>query len=90
MPRHRVFARRRFRHPAIRGLGRGGVLFCREIDDTSESKCAELRHPKRAVFRDVAERVAALIAVRGRVGQFATADAVEDDQNDAGEGSQIR
>ena len=32
---------------------------------------------------DVAERVAALVAVRARVGQLADADAVEDDDDDA-------
>jgi hypothetical protein len=36
------------------------------------------------VFRDVAERIAALVAVGGGVRQLAAADAVEDDQDDPG------
>jgi hypothetical protein len=35
---------------------------------------------------DISQRVAALIAIGGRVGQFAAADAVEHDENDAGKG----
>jgi hypothetical protein len=45
-------------------------------------------NPQRDVARNVAERVASLISVRGRIGQFAAADAVEDDQENAWECSQ--
>jgi hypothetical protein len=39
------------------------------------------------VLRDVSQRVASLIPVRGRVGQRAAADAVENNQDDAGKGA---
>ena len=49
-----------------------------------EAKRAQSR--ERAEFRDVAQRVAALVTVRRGVGQFAAADAVEHDEDDAGKG----
>ena len=48
-----------------------------------------MRNPEPNPSRDVAERVAALIAIRGGIRQFAAADAVEHDQDDAGKGSQV-
>jgi hypothetical protein len=39
--------------------------------------------------RDVGERVAPLVPVRGGIGQLAAADAVEDDEDDARKWSQV-
>jgi hypothetical protein len=46
-------------------------------------------NPQRNLTSDVAEGVAALIAVRGGVRQLAAADAIEHDQDDAWKGSQV-
>ena len=43
----------------------------------------ERRDAQHGLTADIAERVAALIAVRRRVGQLANADAVEDDDEGA-------
>jgi len=110
----RVFARRRFRHPAVRADGtsrrnrgdrRGlreaflkrdlcvlrvpGVFFFwrgAEARDAIEAEAPQGRHLERHTPRDVANRVAAPIAVRRRVGQLADADAVHDDHDRAPEG----
>ena len=49
-----------------------------------------MRNAKRNLPGDVAESVAALIAVGRRVRQLTAADAVEHDQNDARKRSQVR
>ena len=46
-------------------------------------EAAQRRHAQTDLPRDVAERVAALVAVGGGIRQFADADAVENDQEDA-------
>ena len=56
-----------------------------EIDDPREAERMKRRHLQVNVRGDVAERVAALIAVGGRVGQLADADAVEDEDDRSGE-----
>jgi len=61
-----------------------------KIDDASQTERAEIRNSKSDLARDVAEGVAALIAVDCGVRQLTAADAVEDDQNDTREGCQVR
>ena len=48
-----------------------------------------MRDSQRYVARDVAECIAALIAVSGSVRQLTATDAIKHDQNDAGKGSQV-
>ena len=55
----------------------------RERFDVGKSEANEIRQTQRTRLRDVAERVAANIAVISSVGKLATADAVEDDPDDA-------
>jgi hypothetical protein len=59
-----------------------------DIDDAIQTERAQIRDPQRNMTRDVAERVAPFIAVRRRIRQLAAADAVEDDQENAGKGCQ--
>ena len=56
--------------------------------DPSETKRSQVRNLQGHVAGDVAEGVAPLVAVRRGIRQFAAADAVQDDQENAGEGSQ--
>ena len=83
VPGDGILARRRFGHPserrARRRLGLNAVDKCH----SSQSETAERREAKWNLPRDVAERVAALVAVGGRVGQLADANAVEHDEDDA-------
>jgi hypothetical protein len=51
-----------------------------------EPERTEARHPECNMLCDISQRVAALIAIGGRVGQFAAADAVEHEEDDAGKG----
>ena len=51
--------------------------------NVGEAEAHEIREAQRSRARDVAERVAADVAVFGGVRQFADADAVENDPNDA-------
>jgi len=53
-----------------------------------EPQRPECRDAQRHGTGDVAERVAALVAVGARIRQFADANAVEDDEDDAGERDQ--
>jgi hypothetical protein len=87
---HRVLAGRSFRHPPERGrrgldgaMPRSGVMQPRP----SASSVGTRTSTRRA---DVAERVAALVAVRGGVRQLADPDAVEHDEDDALEGGSRR
>ena len=59
-----------------------------EIHQSIETQRAQVRNPQLDLLRDVPKRVAALVAVGGGIRQFAAADAVEHDQEDAREGSQ--
>ena len=69
------------RPKAARGRSAGGIPGKR--GDVPQAERLKRRHAEHRLTADVAERVAALIAVRGRVGQLADADAVEDDDEDA-------
>ena len=74
---------------AMRPIAPAGALCADEpadIDDAIESKAAEYRDAKPDLPRDVAERVAAFIAVHGSVRQSACADTVEHDDDDSGKG----
>ena len=51
--------------------------------DARQAKPPQVRHAQRNAPRDVAERVAAVVAIVARVRQLAAADAVEHDQDDA-------
>ena len=86
VPGHRVLARRRFGHPSERRARRRLGLNAVDKRQSSQSETAESREAKWNLPRDVAERVAALVAVGGRVGQLADADAIEHDEDDAGGG----
>jgi hypothetical protein len=55
--------------------------------DAIQAEGTQPRQLERHLLRDVPQRVASLVPVRGGVGQFATADAVEHDQDDAGKGT---
>jgi len=50
--------------------------------DAISTAAEETKNPQRNLPRDVAQRVTALITISRRVGQFADADAVEDDEDD--------
>ena len=67
------------RHTGIRGI---------QINDAIQPETAQIREPQRDVPCDVAERVASLVTVRGGIRQFAAADAIENDQENAREWSQ--
>ena len=54
-------------------------------DQSIESERPQRREPQRHLAGDVAERVAPLVPVGRRVGQFADADAVHDDDEGSGE-----
>jgi hypothetical protein len=54
-------------------------------NDVAEAEDLERRQVQRTMAADVAERVAALVAVRRGIGQLTDADAVEHDQEDARE-----
>ena len=56
-----------------------------EIDDASEAERAERGHAQRHHAREVAQRVAAAIAIAVRVGQLAHADTVKDYEDDSAE-----
>ena len=80
----RVLAGRGLRHPpegpdAALGIERSPTV----EDDAVETEATQVGNAERNRRGDVAEGVAALIAVRGRVRQLADADAVEHDQDDA-------
>ena len=51
--------------------------------DVAEAERAQVRQAQRPLPRDVAERVAAGVAVLGGIGHLADADAIEHDPDDA-------
>jgi hypothetical protein len=53
-----------------------------------EPEQAQRRHPQPHLPGDVAERVAALVAIGGGIGKLTDANAVEDDEDDSSEGFQ--
>ncbi len=55
----------------------------RERLDVAQSKTSHVRKVQRPLPRDVAQRVAAHVAIGGRVRHFADADAVEHDPDHA-------
>jgi hypothetical protein len=87
MAGNRVLAGRGLRHAAGGGFeprANGGRLCRTEPRDTIEAERAQRRQGERHRVGDVAERVAAVIAVGCGVGQLADADAVEHDHDGAG------
>ena len=78
----RVLPRRGFGHAAVRGGWPAGVVQLRH--ETPESEQTQSGNAQPHGPRNVAQRVASLISVSRRVGQLADADAIEDDENDAG------
>jgi hypothetical protein len=73
-----ILAGRRFDHAPERANGRL-IRRTADIDNARQPKLAQRRHTQGHAARDVAERIAAAIAVRCRIRQFADADAVEND-----------
>ncbi len=76
----RVLAGRRFGHASdgrARPIDRGAG----DRRDAPQTEGAQRRDRQPHARRNVAERVAALVAIRRRVGQFADADAVEHDDD---------
>ena len=67
--------------------GMSGRVKMRERLYVREAEAHEIRQMQRARARDVAQRVAADVAVVGRVRQLADAHAIEDDPDDAREWS---
>ena len=57
-----------------------------DVDQTRQPERTQRRHAQAGGAGDVAEGVAALVAVRRRIRQLADADRVHDDENDTGEG----
>ena len=78
-----VLARRSERALPIRSYGFGGGCEPRERFDVGESPTAQVRQFQRTPARDVAERVAAHIAVGRGIRHFADADAIEDNPDDS-------
>ena len=64
-------------------VGASGGVKVFQRRDVGEAHSNQIRNLSGAGLRDVAERVAADVAVVGGVGQRADADAVEDDPDDA-------
>ena len=61
-----------------------------EIDDPAKAERTQMRDAQSDLAGNIAQRVAALIAVDRRVRQLTAADAVEDDQHYAWKRSQVR
>jgi hypothetical protein len=79
----RVLAGRRFRHPAKGAAWLGLVASSpSEIDNPSQTQRSQRGHGQGHRLRNVAERVAAAIAVSISVRQLADPYAVEDDEDD--------
>ena len=55
-----------------------------DVDNAIQPEAAERRHVERDLTRDVAERVAAFVAVHTRIPKGADAHAVEHDDDDSG------
>jgi len=93
MTSHRVFPWRRFCHSPVRAgslISDGvGAAFRRpgewpiQIHDPSEPQPSQMGNAQLHLPREIAERVAPLVAVRSSIRQLAAADAVENDQEDA-------
>ena len=78
---HRVLARGGLGHAAP-GAGRHAAGMAERGHETVEPEVTQRGQVQGDAAGDVAERVAALVTVPGRVGQFADADAVEHDRDD--------
>ncbi len=83
VPGHRVLPWRRLGHPSECRAGRRFRLHAVDKRDAPEAETAECREAQANMPGNVTERVAPGVAVRRGVGQFANADAVENDQDDA-------
>ena len=82
---HRVLARRALRHPAERARAAPRPADApRDRRAATRPSAASVGNVQRHLRGDVAERVAALVAVQRGIGQLADADAVEHDEDDAG------
>ena len=69
--------------------GDGSARHAVDKRDAPQAETAERREAQANLPGDVAERVAALVAVGRRVGQLADADAVEHDEDDACSGQEL-
>ena len=86
VPGHRVLARRDLGHAAERAERRAaGAAGPRAARSREMPSALQVRDAERHLGRDVAEGVAAFVAVGRRVRQFADADAVEHDDECAPE-----
>ena len=81
VPGHRVFPCRCFRHASDGRTGAIGQHRLPQRRDPAEPERSQRGQLERYLARNVAHGVAALIAVRGRVGKLADADAVENDHD---------
>src|SRR5690348_11744025 len=63
--------------------GSGGRLESRKRLDVREAETAQVRHVQAPLARDVAQRVAARVSVRGGIRHFADAYAVENNPDNA-------
>ncbi len=85
MPRGGVLAGRGQRALAEAAHGLRGRLQARDRLDVREAQPAQVWKVQRPLLRDVAERVAALVAVGRRVRHLAYAHAIEHDPDDSRE-----
>ena len=83
MPGDRILAGRGLDHPAEAGLGRRRRRHAAQGTDIAQPELLEGRQVEVDLPADVAQRVAALVAVSARIRQLADADAVEYDEDDA-------
>ena len=79
-PGRAVFPGRYLAHPAVAGQRRLDRRHAFERGDAAQAKPGQVGQRRARRLADVAERVAALVAVTPRIRLFADADAVEDDR----------
>jgi hypothetical protein len=82
--RHRILTRRRLGHPSKRRSRRRFSLDAVDKRHAPETEAAECRESQANLSGDVAEGVAPLVAVGRGVGKLANADAIENNEDDAG------
>ena len=90
VPGHRILARRRLRHPAEGAERRAGRAAPPSSTTRPRPSERSVGSASGTAVGDVAERVAAAIAVTIGVGQLADADAVEDDEDDPAGNGRLR
>jgi hypothetical protein len=84
MAGHRIFARGCLRHAAVRGSVGRACTARQGRHELFESHRRERRQTQRHSPRNVAERVASLVAVCCGIGQLTDANAIKNDEDDAG------